>query len=58
MQKNIVNNSYEYPILENIDPHPLIKNFGTDFKEDRISVADYGELNPEAIKLMDRVGWQ
>tara|TARA_X000001036_G_scaffold438855_1_gene487866 strand:- start:9040 stop:10065 length:1026 start_codon:yes stop_codon:yes gene_type:complete len=58
MQKNIVNNSYEYPILENIDPHPLIKNFGTDFKEDRISVADYGELNPEAIKLMDRVGWK
>lgn len=58
MQKNIVNNSYEYPILENIDPHPLIKNFGTDFKEDRTSVADYGELNPEAIKLMDRVGWK
>ena len=58
MQKNIVNNSYEYPILENIDPHPLIKNFGTDFKEDRTSVTDYGELNPEAIKLMDRVGWK
>ena len=58
MQKNIVNNSYEYPILENIDPHLLIKNFGTDFKEDRTSVSDYGELNPDAIKLMDRVGWK
>ena len=58
MQKHIVNNSYEYPILENIEPHLLIKNFGTDFKEDRTSVSDYGELNPDAIKLMDRVGWK
>ena len=58
MQKNIVENSYEYPILENIDPHLSIKNFGINFKEDRTSVADFGTLNPEAIKLMDRVGWK
>jgi len=58
MQKNIVKNSYEYPILENVDPHLSIKNFGINFKEDRTSVADFGTLNPEAIKLMDRVGWK
>ena len=31
-------------------------SFETDFKEDNASVKKFGELNPAAIKLMDRVG--
>ena len=25
VQKHIVNNTYEYPIVDGVDPHPLIK---------------------------------
>jgi iron(III) transport system substrate-binding protein len=58
VQQYMVNISFEYPVIDDIDPHPSIANFGTDFKEDRTSVADYGKYNPDAIRLMDRVGWK
>jgi iron(III) transport system substrate-binding protein len=54
----MVNISFEYPVLNGIDPHPSITSFGTGFKEDRTSVADYGKYNPDAIRLMDRAGWK
>jgi len=57
-QTHIVNNTYEYPILENIKPNKNILIFGENFKEDNLSVTTYGKFNPEAVKLMDRVGWQ
>ena len=57
-QTHIVNNTYEYPILENIKPNKNILIFGENFKEDNLSVTNYGKFNPEAVKLMDRVGWQ
>ena len=56
-QNHIVNNTFEYPVLETIKPHPLIENFGV-FKMDKTSVSDFGKYNPEAVKLMDRVNWQ
>ncbi len=58
-QEHIVNNTYEYPMLSNVvEPNELIAQFGTGFKEDQTSVANYGKFNPDAVKLMDRVGWQ
>ena len=57
-QEHIVNNTYEYPLSANVAPSDLIAQFGTGFKEDQTSVTDYGKFNPEAVKLMDRVGWQ
>jgi iron(III) transport system substrate-binding protein len=56
-QVHIVNNTFEYPVLETVKPHPLIESFGN-FKMDKTSVADFGKYNPEAVKLMDRVNWQ
>lgn len=56
-QKHIVNNTFEYPVLDGVKAHPLIEQFGK-FKEDQISVAKFGELNPEAVRLMDRAGWK
>ena len=53
-----MNISFEYPILDNVDPHASIASFGVGFKEDRTSVADYGKYNPDAIRLMDRTGWK
>ena len=56
-QNHIVNNTFEYPVLNTVRPHPLIENFG-EFKMDKTSVADFGKYNPDAVKLMDRVNWQ
>ena len=57
-QSHIVNNTYEFPMREGVAPSDLIAQFGSGFKEDQTAVASYGEFNPEAVKLMDRVGWQ
>ena len=41
-----------------VGPNELIAQFGTDFKVVQSSVANYGKFNPDAVKLMDRAGWQ
>ena len=56
-QTHIVNNSFEYPVINTIAPHPIIAKFG-EFKMDKTSVADFGKYNPDAVKLMDRAGWK
>ena len=57
-QNHIVNNTYEYPMHSEVEPSALIAQFGTGFKEDQTAVANYGKFNPDAVKLMDRAGWQ
>jgi len=56
-QTHIVNNSFEYPVIDTISPHPIIKSFG-EFKMDKTSVVNFGKFNPDAVKLMDRAGWK
>ena len=58
VQKTMVDKSYEYPILEGVQPSDEIASFGTNSKEDQISVKNFGELNPSAVRLMDRSGWK
>ena len=53
----MVSKSYEYPIV-NVAVSKEMSGFGLDFKEDNTSVQVYGEMNPDAIRLMDRVGWK
>ncbi|MFK7866462.1 MAG: Fe(3+) ABC transporter substrate-binding protein [Alphaproteobacteria bacterium] len=47
----------EYPVVETIEPSPLLKSWGS-FKADLVGFSKLGELNPEAVKLMDRTGWK
>ena len=54
VQKYMVDKSYEYPILEGILPSKEIASFGLNFVEDQTSVRQFGELNPAAVRLMDR----
>jgi iron(III) transport system substrate-binding protein len=49
--------NYEYPVVAGVPASEVIKNFG-DFKADTLSVATYGENNPLAVQIMDRVGWK
>ena len=58
VQENMVNNSYEYPIAKGVLPSKEIASFGTNFREDQASVKSFGELNPDAVRLMDRSGWK
>ena len=58
VQKYMVDKSFEYPIVEGVLPSPEIANFGLSFKEDDTAVKQFGELNPDAIRLMDRSGWK
>jgi iron(III) transport system substrate-binding protein len=54
----MVNNSFEYPVVTDVLPHPDIASSGLDFVEDEILVSEYGKFNSAAIKLMDRAGWK
>ena len=56
-QRHIINNTFEYSVLKNIDPHPLIKQFGTSFKQDDISIKILGKNNPKAVRIMDELKW-
>ena len=56
VQKYMVNKSFEYPIVEGVLPSPEIASFGLSFKEDDTAVKQFGELNPDDIRLMDRSG--
>jgi len=58
VQKYMVDKSFEYPILEGVLPSSEIASFGLHFKEDDTAVKQFGELNPDAIRLMDRSGWK
>ena len=54
----IIYNTFEYPIIKNLDPSPVIKNLVEKYKEDNLKVRILGELNPRAVRLMDKSGWK
>ena len=58
VQKYMVDKSFEYPIVKGVMPSEEIASFGLNFKEDDTAVSRFGELNPSAIRLMDRSGWK
>jgi iron(III) transport system substrate-binding protein len=58
-QEHIVNNTFEYPMIAGVSPHPLIVNMGLDFKQDlRTKVVNYGKKQAEALEIMTGAGWK
>jgi iron(III) transport system substrate-binding protein len=49
--------NYEFPVVEGVKLDPVLEQWGAT-KTDSINAAKLGENNPEAVKLMDRVGWK
>ncbi len=47
----------EYPVVKGIASSTLLQQWG-EFKADPLNMAILGENNREALKLMDRAGWQ
>ena len=57
-QEHIVNNTYEYPIIESVKPSNLIGQFGLNFKQDlKTKVSTYYKNQAEALKIMTEAGW-
>ena len=47
----------EYPVNPRVSPHPIVAAWG-EFKQHLINISKAGELQVEAIKLMDRAGYK
>ena len=57
-QTHLSNNTFEYPMLENIKINELIKKIGINFKQDNsISVSSYGKWQKKSFMLMKEAGW-
>lgn len=57
-QKHIVDNTYEYPMIEGVNPSTLVAKMGLDFKQDNLTmVSSYGKWQRKAFRLMQQAGW-
>ena len=57
-QNHIVNNTFEYPIIEDVEPNKLISQFGLNFKQDlKTKVSTYYKNQSQALKIMTEAGW-
>tara|TARA_B100000965_G_scaffold237307_1_gene198917 strand:- start:349 stop:1371 length:1023 start_codon:yes stop_codon:yes gene_type:complete len=58
-QEHIVNNTFEYPMIADVSPHPLVVNMGLDFKQDlKTKVVNYGKRQADALEVMTSAGWK
>jgi iron(III) transport system substrate-binding protein len=49
--------NYEYPVVAGVEPAEILARWGG-FKADSLGLSKLGELNTDAVKLMDRAGWK
>ena len=49
--------NYEYPVKPGIAWSDTVSAWGQ-FKADSLGLSQLGELNPEAVRVMDRAGWR
>jgi len=49
--------NYEYPVVASVPASDLVTSWG-DFKSDVVNLSKLGELNAQAVKIMDKAGWQ
>jgi len=58
-QEHIVNNTFEYPMIDGVEPNKLIAQYGLGFKQDlKTKVSMYGKNQAEALKIMTEAGWE
>ena len=58
-QEHIVNNTFEYPMIDGVEPHDLVKQMGLGFKQDlKTKVSKYGKNQAAALKIMTEAGWE
>ena len=58
-QEHIVNNTFEYPMIEGVEPHDLVAQMGLGFKQDlKTKVSSYGKKQSDALEVMLAAGWK
>ena len=58
-QEHIVNNTFEYPMIDGVEPHELVKGMGLKFKQDHnTKVSSYGAKQADALEVMLAAGWK
>lgn len=56
-QNVFANSNYEYPVNEDVQPAPLLLEWG-EFKEDTLNLSQLGENNKKAVLTFDEAGWK
>ena len=57
-QTHIVQNTFEYSVLDNVEPHELIKRMG-EFNQDlKTPVKNYIKYQSDAFEIMLKAGWK
>lgn len=56
-QKWYAETNHEYPVVADVAWSKTLQSWGT-FKADTLNLSTLGELNSDAVKLMDRAGWK
>ena len=58
-QEHIVNNTFEYPMIDSVEPHELVAQMGLGFKQDlKTKVASYGKKQADALEIMLASKWK
>ena len=58
-QEHIVNNTFEYPMIEGVEPHPLVKQMGLGFKQDlNTKMSNYEKNQADALEIMLSAKWK
>ena len=58
-QEHIVNNTFEYPMIEGVEPHDLVKQMGIGFKQDlNTKVVNYQKNQAIALECMLSAKWK
>ena len=58
-QEHIVNNTFEYPMIDGVEPHDLVKKMGLGFKQDlNTKVVNYGKNQATALECMLGAKWK
>ena len=58
-QEHIVNNTFEYPMIDGVEPHKLVVQMGLGFKQDlKTKVSSYGKKQADALEVMLAANWK
>ena len=58
-QQHIVNNTFEYPMIDGVEPHKLVVQMGLGIKQDlKTKVSSYGKKQADALEVMLAAKWK
>ena len=49
--------NHEYPVIADVEWSDILRGWG-EFRADTLNLSKLGELNADAVRLMDRAGWK